>query len=229
MRDCYLTIFQKTGLETINSTSESPIRVNASMLNSNLSSSTTSLNKKAAKIKDMLNCTKSRSSTTGASTSHLIPRCQTTPSSNPQSETCSLDLDADVFSSTDDLTDDRGIEFVATRDKKKKSPANQTITWLNKRIPGSPRKQLNEARRSGDNHVMTPPVLVDGAPTSNYSYLTPMCGTTEKEQKSSTLSKLIGKPPDYSHRKRPKESPLKAMYEATVQANRSYVTDASSR
>jgi len=222
-----LFIFQKANLATTNSPKESPNHVTIP-INNSLSSSTTSLNKKAAKLKDMLNCSRSRSSTNGASTSNLTPRNSSTPPSNIHSETCSLDLDVDVFSSTDDLTEDRGIEFQASRDKKKKSPVNQTITWLNKKIPNSPRRQINESRQASDSQVLTPAVLVDGAPTTDYSYLTPtMCNNNDKEQKSSTLSKLIRKPPDCSNRKRPKESPLKAMYEATVRANRAY--DASTR
>ena len=165
----------------------------------------------------MLNCAgkNSREPIQDASSSQLSLHDRSSPAKSYRSETNSLDLDADVFlSSTDELNGDGPIEFTAPREKR--GPAHQTINWLNKKLPSSPRHTHGEGKRSCDEHVLVPPVLVDGELTSSYQYLTPsICRKSEKE-KSSTLSKLMGKPPEILIKKRPKESPLKAMYEATV-------------
>ena len=237
-----------TSLHVFPTTDGSPLTTDSSPIHTKLSSSTGSLDRKMGKLKDMLSCTKSRTTTNAESELQLAPMRRASPAHSPQkhagtphhqrthespchnthSETSSVDLDVDVFSSVDDLTDDRGIEFVASRDKKGKSPVHQTITWINKRIPHSPARR-SEKCRSGDNHVLTPPVLLNGVPTSNYQYLTPTICTNSKEPKTSTLNRLIGRPPDSGFRKRPKESPLKAMYESTVRANLQHTADASSR
>lgn len=177
--------------------------------------SMTSLNKKTAKIKDMFTrAHRMRASSTGGTTvSHLQAHSGRIPIANfTASETCSLDLDADVFFSSADENSREGSICSESNYKGK----NRTISWLNKKFPITAGKHDGTEKRRTSDHMLIPPVLVDGAVTSNYQYMTPII--TVETSKASTLSRLIKRSSPEHHGKK-KEISLKDMYNATVKGS----------
>ena len=126
-----------------------------------------------------------------------------------KSETCSIDLDSDVFISNNaDASDHWSQVSGSTTKKEKKSPMRNPLTWFQKK---------SSQQHSCEKQVLVPPVLIDGELTSSYQYLTPtLCNVSEKKQRSSTMDKLIKKSTEDITKKKRKEQSLQAMYDATV-------------